>query len=121
MALLLFNLRGVPEDEADEVRALLIERDIDFYETSAGNWGISMPGLWLRNDADLEKAKDVLNAYQQQRFITSRENYLLLKRTGQQKTLLKAFAEKPLQYCAYLFAMFLVIYVSIKLLLELGL
>ena len=121
MTLLLFNLRGVPEDEADEVRELLAEQDIDFYETSAGNWGMSMPALWLRNVADLEKAQRALINYQQQRCLTSRENYLLSKKMGQEKTLLKAFIEKPFLYCAYLFAMVLVVYVSIRLLFELGL
>jgi hypothetical protein len=121
MTILLFNLRGVPEDEADEVRELLTEQDIDFYETSAGNWGMSMPALWLKDDTDLEKARQVLNVYQQQRFLTSRENYLQHKKSNQQKTLLKAFIEKPLLYWAYIFAMLLVVYVSIKLLFELGL
>jgi hypothetical protein len=121
MTILLFNLRGVPEDEADEVRELLTEQNIDFYETSAGNWGMSMPALWLKYDTDLEKARQVLNVYQQQRFLTSRENYLQHKKSNQQKTLLKAFMEKPLLYWAYIFAMLLVVYVSIKLLLELGL
>jgi hypothetical protein len=121
MTILLFPLRGVPEDEAEEVRELLTEQDIDFYETSAGNWGMSMPALWLRDDADLEKARHLLNAYQQQRFLTSREDYLQRKKSNQQKTLVKAFIEKPLLHWAYLFAMLLVVYVSIKLLLELGL
>jgi hypothetical protein len=121
MAILLFPLRGVPEDEADEVRELLTEQNIDFYETSAGNWGMSMPALWLRDDTELEKARQVLNVYQQQRFLTSREHYLQAKKAGQQKTLLKAFIEKPLPYCAYLLTIFLVVYVSIRLLFELGL
>ncbi|MEI6068846.1 MAG: DUF6164 family protein [Methylococcaceae bacterium] len=121
MTLLLFPLRGVPDDEADEVRELLTGQDIDFYETSAGNWGMSMPALWLRDAADFEKARNLLNAYQHQRFRTSREDYLQRKKANQQQTWLTAFKEKPLLYCAYLFAMGLVIYVSVKLLLELGL
>ena len=121
MTILLFSLRGVPEDEADEVRELLAEQNIDFYETSAGNWGMSMPALWLRDEGELEKAQHVLNAYQQQRFLTSRENYLQSKKAGQQKTFLKAFIEKPLLYCAYILTMLLVVYVSIRLLFELGL
>ena len=121
MTLLLFNLRGVPDDEADEVRELLTAQNIDFYETSAGNWGMSMPALWLRDATDLEKARPLLNAYQQQRFLTSRADYLQRKKANQQHTWLKAFKEKPSLYCAYLFAMGLVIYVSVKLLLELGL
>jgi hypothetical protein len=121
MAILLFSLRGVPEDEADEVRELLAEQNIDFYETSAGNWGMSMPALWLRDETELEKARHVLNAYEQQRFLTSRENYLHAKKAGQQKTFLKAFIEKPLLFCAYILTMLLVVYVSIRLLFELGL
>ena len=121
MTTLLFSLRGVPEDEADEVRELLTGQNIDYYETSAGNWGMSMPALWLRDDAQLEKARSLLNSYQQQRFLTSREHYLQLKQAGQQKTLLKAFIEKPLLYSAYVFTMVLVVYVPIRLLFEMGL
>lgn len=121
MAILLFSLRGVPDDEAMEVRELLTEQNIDFYETSAGNWGVSMPALWLRNNADLEHAQSLLNAYQQQRFITQRELYLQLKLSGQHKTLLKAFIEKPLLYGVYVLAMLLTIYASVKLLFDLGL
>lgn len=51
MSKLLFKLRGVPDDEADEIRALLAEKQIEYYETSAGNWGISLPALWLQDDS----------------------------------------------------------------------
>jgi hypothetical protein len=45
----------VPDDEAHEIRELLIDNDIDFYETSVGVFGISMPGLWLKNEEQLQK------------------------------------------------------------------
>ena len=45
MSKLLFRLRHVPEDEAEEVRALLEQNSIEFFETFAGNWGISLPAL----------------------------------------------------------------------------
>ncbi len=121
MSLLLFPLRGVPDDEADEVRELLTAQAIDFYETTAGNWGMSMPALWVKNAADVEKAKAVLSTYQQQRAISSRETYVQLKQEGLQQTFLKAFIAQPVLYCTYIFAMGLVIYVSIKLLFEVGL
>ncbi len=121
MALLLFPLRGVPEDEADEVRELLAEQQIDFYETSAGNWGVSMPGLWLRDDAELEKARQLIGHYQQQRYLTARQDYLQRKQLGQQKTLRQELIKRPLVYVAYLLAMGLVIYASVRLLFELGL
>lgn len=117
MSLLLFALRGVPDDEADEIRELLTEQRIDFYETPAGNWGVSMPALWLRNDTELVVAQLLLAAYQQQRAVTQRALYL----QQQPKTFLHAFIARPLLYSVYFLAMGLVIYASIRLLFELGL
>lgn len=121
MPIQLFPLRSVPEDEAAEVRELLTAENIDFYETTAGNWGISNPALWLKNNDDFEKAKILLQAYQQQRYNTQRENYLQKKQHGEQKTLLKAFLEKPLVFTGYLLIVGLIIYVSVKLVFEFGL
>lgn len=117
MSLLLFSLRGVPDDEADEIRDLLTEQDIDFYETPAGNWGVSMPAFWLRDESQLPTAQTLLSTYQQQRAITQRELYLQTK----PKTLWQAFIEKPLLYLVYFLAMVLVLYASIRLLFEFGL
>jgi hypothetical protein len=117
MSLLLFSLRGVPDDEANEIRELLTEQDIDFYETPAGNWGVSMPAFWLRNDSELATAQSLLNSYQQQRAITQRELYLQSK----PKTVLQAFVERPLLYAVYFLAMGLVLYASVRLLFEFGL
>ncbi|WP_421711891.1 DUF6164 family protein [Alcanivorax sp.] len=47
MTTLLLNLRRVPDDEADEVRALLEQNQILFYETAPSMWGISSGGIWL--------------------------------------------------------------------------
>ncbi|NOS89688.1 MAG: hypothetical protein HOP34_14310 [Methylococcaceae bacterium] len=121
MTVLLFSLRGVPEDEASEVRALLIQEAIDFYETSAGNWGMSMPALWLRDPSQLAHAQQLLKAYQQQRFVNAREQYLLAKASGQTPSAWQRFLETPLLYAAYLFALVMVAYVSVKFLFELGL
>jgi Family of unknown function (DUF6164) len=121
MAILLFSLRGVPEDEAYEVRQLLTENDILFYETSAGNWGISMPALWLPNETHLEKARRVLNHYQQQRHLTQRQLYLVHKQAGHHKTICDSFKEKPLLFTLYCLCMGLTIYISIRILMELGL
>jgi hypothetical protein len=117
MSLLLFSLRGVPDDEADEIRDLLTEQDIDFYETPAGNWGVSMPAFWLRNEAELATAQALLNAYQQQRVITQRALYLQTK----PKTLWQAFIDRPLLYLVYFLAIGLVLYASVRLLFEFGL
>jgi hypothetical protein len=121
MSVLLFSLRGVPDDEADEVRELLTEHDVDFYETPAGNWGVSMPALWLKSDDELIKARELLNSYQQQRAVTQRALYLQNKQSGQHKNFWQALRNHPLQYSVYFLAMGLVIYASIRLLFEFGL
>lgn len=116
MSLLFFSLRGVPDDEADEVRDLLTAHDIDFYETPAGNWGVSMPALWLKNEAQLETARALLNSYQEQRAIIQRTLYL-----QNNKTLWQSFKEKPSLYLVCCAAIALVLYASIRLLIDLGL
>ena len=77
MSKLLFKLRGVPDDEADEIRALLTEKQIEYYETSAGNWGISLPALWLQDDSRYSEAKELLDAYQIARTQRIRAEYAL--------------------------------------------
>ncbi len=120
MAVLLFSLRGVSEDEALEVRELLNQNAIDFYETSAGNWGISMPALWLKNDQELEKASTLLATYQQQRQLLQREKYRQLKQAGRQQTVFGVFRQRPLQFIAYLALIGMVLYFSVKLVLDMG-
>jgi hypothetical protein len=121
MAILLFSLRGVPEDEAYEVRELLTQHEINFYETSAGSWGISMPALWLSDKAEFAKARQLLDDYQQQRQMTQRQLYLQRKQAGEHKTLITSFVEQPLLFSIYLMTMGLILYISVKLLFELGL
>ncbi len=121
MAILLFCLRGVPEDEAFEIRDLLTHHEIDFYETNAGNWGVSMPALWLRDEWQLNQAKQLLKDYQHYRYTSQRDRYLKCKAEGEHKTLIQSFSQNPLSFSIYLVAIGLIVYVSIKLLFELGL
>jgi hypothetical protein len=67
MALLLINLRHVPDDEANEMRAVLEQHGIDFYETPPNRWGISAGGIWLRDDDQLDEARRLIAEYQEQR------------------------------------------------------
>jgi hypothetical protein len=121
MPTLLFRLTNVPEDEADEIRELLRSNEIDYYETSAGNWGISMPALWLIKDEDLFKAQQLLEEYQHQRLITQREKYLHLKKTGANISLISSIKKRPLQFIVYLGAILFILYISIKMVFEFGL
>ncbi|MBE2293186.1 MAG: hypothetical protein J0L89_12590 [Xanthomonadales bacterium] len=74
MAKLLFNLRQVPEDEADEVRELLTAHGVDWYETAPGLWGLGAPALWLRDADDYPRARGLLDGYQQARRDRARED-----------------------------------------------
>ncbi|GAB3484073.1 DUF6164 family protein [Marinomonas epiphytica] len=67
MATLVFRLKFVPDDEADEIRQLLAEHDIAFYETSAGRWQISMAGIWVKDKQQALLARQLINEDQQQR------------------------------------------------------
>lgn len=115
MAKLIFRLRNVPDDEADEVRALLQEHEFDFYETSPGNWGISMPGIWLRDEARLDEAKQLLLAYQQERALRVRQEYQALREAGQAPTMLDRFREDPMRFILYTAIIGVVAYISLTI------
>jgi len=121
MSTLLFSLRGVPEDEAEEIRDLLTIQNIDYYETSAGNWGISMPAIWLRDNDELENAQRLLHTYHQQRAITQREIYQQLKTDNKTKSWLGSIVENPARFFIYLGAIIFIFYIYIRMLSEFGL
>lgn len=120
MALLLFSLRQVPDDEAADIRELLEENHIDFYETNAGNWGISMPAIWLRDEQQHEQARLLINEYQELRRVTIQEEYARLKQAGESDTFFKNLLRYPAQTVLFIAAITLVLYVSIKLVFEFG-
>lgn len=113
MAVLLFRLNRVPEDEAAEVRALLDDNAIDYYETDAGRWGISLAAIWLRDEVQLQRARALLDAYQQQRFTRAREAYEAKRAAGELETLLGRALGNPLRFVLYLAAILLILYLSL--------
>lgn len=120
MSILIFQLRGVPEDEAQEVKELLTQNSIGFYETPPGNWGISNHALWLNDQSQLHEAKKLLADYQQQRQIRSREEYQRLLAEGKNKTILASFKEQPFRFVLYFILIFFVLYASVRLVQDLG-
>ncbi|WP_428353771.1 DUF6164 family protein [Methyloprofundus sp.] len=114
MALLLFSLRHVPDDEADDIRDLLAENTIDFYETNAGNWGISMPAIWLRDAQQHEQARLLIDDYQEQRRIFMQTEYDRLKQSGEAPTFFKNLWHYPAQTILFIAAIVLVLYLSPK-------
>lgn len=119
-AKILFRLNGVPDDEADDVRLLLTDNNIDFYETSAGNWGVSMPAIWLKDADDYTRARSLLDEYQEARTVRMRAEYERLKREGKYKTVIDAVKEKPLLFLVNLLVAVLVVYLSVRLVVDIG-
>jgi hypothetical protein len=118
MSKILFRLRNVPDDEAAEVRELLTSHHIDYYETSAGNWGVSMPALWVRDEHQFQEAKKLLDDYQEARSIRGREEYARLKREGRNKTALDSLQENPVLFIAYILIVLILLYLPFKLIME---
>ena len=120
MAKQIFRLRGVPEDEAEDIRALLAEHHFDFYETPGGNWGISMPALWLVDDDREETAKAVIANYQAERFSRVRAEYDQLKEEGRLPTMIDRFKENPGEFVFYLAGVVALIYFSVMPFIDAG-
>jgi len=114
MAKLLFRMRNVPEDEAEEVRQLLVEHSIETYETDAGNWGISLPAIWLHSDDDFDRAKTLLDNYQRERSIRIRAEYEELRSQGLHPSLLSTLREQPLKVIVYCLAIGVILYLSLS-------
>lgn len=117
----LFNLRGVPDDEAAEIRELLHNQGIDYYETPAGNWGISVHAIWLNDDSQVARAKLLLDQYQRERLTRAKVEYTQLQKEGKQRTVIDLIKENPLRFFAYLAVIAIILYFSTKPFIEMGL
>lgn len=114
MSRLLINLRHAPDDEIAEIRDLLHEHGIAFYETQAGPWGISAPGIWIEDDDQFARAKALLDDYQAERFREQHAAYERLRSAGQHRTFVQNLVEKPLQVIVYGLIIGLILYLSIS-------
>lgn len=120
MSTLLFSLRGVPDDEIIEITELLTAQNIDYYETTAGNWGISMPAIWLRDDSQREEAERILNEFHQLRVDTQREQYQQLEKEGKNQRFIDLLKANPLKIILSISMIALILYVSVKVVIEFG-
>ena len=114
MAKLLFRMRDVPDDEAEEVRELLTQNEIPFFETFAGNWGISMPGLWLVNEQQFDEARALLDEYQEARSTRVKSQYLWQREQGEIRTFWESFRAEPVRFSVYLGLAALVLILSLR-------
>ncbi len=96
MAKLLLNLRNVPDDEADDVRAMLDAARIAHYETPPSMFGISAGGIFVRDDAEIAEAKRLMADYQAQRRSRARAEYEAAVREGRAETFWSVLRAEPL-------------------------
>lgn len=94
MSTLVFKLRNVPDDEARDVRELLDSHRIEFYETTAGNWNIAMPGLWVQ-DEDVQRSRELIGDYQSARAVEQRQHYNEAAARGENPAWYAPFLTKP--------------------------
>ena len=78
MSVLIFRLNGVSDEEAADVRELLNDNQLAFYETDAGRWGLSIAALWLKDGDQLRQASYLLTEYQRQRENNAKINNSML-------------------------------------------
>ena len=120
MAAKLFKLRNVPDDEAEEIRQLLGQHEIAFYETPAGGWGVSVPAIWIHDGARLDEATRLVEGYQQERAIRAKADYQEMRAQGRQQTMLGKIRQQPVQFMVFLMFGVFIIYVTLAPFLHFG-
>ncbi len=113
MAKLLFRLGGVPEDEADEVRALLEEHDFECYETQEGRWKIGVAAIWIIDDSEFDAARRLIEALQKERYESLAEQRQIVQDRGFLGNLWHSFWYRPLQFLVYLIAIGIVLAITV--------
>ena len=120
MAKLIFKLKSVSYDEADDIKNLLTENRIAFYESPAGNWEISMHALWLNDDAQYTQAKKLIDEYQVKRNQHIRLETQQKIDQGEYETFIQRLFNKPIQFFIPLAIIIFILYLSIMPFLEIG-
>ncbi|WP_432210437.1 DUF6164 family protein [Marinobacter alkaliphilus] len=115
----LMNLRNVPDDEADDIRALFEEHEVSYYETPPSRWGISMGGFWVHDEAEAERARALLDDYQARRLQAQREDYLARCQRGE-TGLWYQFRRRPVTFLAALIAIAVILGLSLLPFIRLG-
>jgi len=98
MSHLVFKLNSVPEDEANEVRDLLDKHEIHFYETDSGRWGLGYAAIWMKNDEQLDKAKNLIQEYQVERYQKVNSEHKELEQSGEKISRISFFMHSPIKF-----------------------
>lgn len=108
MAVLLFRLNNVPDDEAQDIRALLGANNISFYETDAGFFRVGLDAIWLSDDSEAEQARELIRTYQIERTKNQQNNYALLVEQGAAPTFWQNFCAQPIRFVLLMLAIIFV-------------
>jgi hypothetical protein len=120
MAKLIFKLKSVPDDEAEDIKNLLTDNKIDFYETPPGNWKISVHALWVKDDGQSIQAKQLIDEYQLERGQRIRMETQQKIDNGEFETIFQRLLSNPVQSIAILAIILFILYVSIIPFLEMS-
>ena len=120
MAVRLFKLSNVPDDEAEDVRLLLSEHEILFYETHTGGFGVGTPAIWLHDDEQFDRATTLIDSYQKQRYEEKHAEYERQREEGRHTTFLDIFMQHPILVVVFLFVSLFILYASLSPFLNFG-
>lgn len=115
MAKILFKLRNVPDDEAQDVRKILESNNIEYFETSAGNWGVSLPALWISDTEHFDRARSLIDEYELDRSMTIKKEYEFSRKKGGTRTMWDSFVENPLRFSLYIALIGVVVLLSLQI------
>lgn len=113
MRQLLFNLQNVPEDEADDIRQILNDNRIVFYETQAGRWRIGLAAIWLPDKTQREEAEALIMQYQASRYEAAAYERDQLSEQGLLNAFIQNLYMEPLKVSAALLGIVVVLAISI--------
>lgn len=120
MSALIFRLRDVCDDEADEVRRLLDQHGFAYHETGAGFLGLGTAGLWLLDSDQKQAARALIDRYQAERSARLAADYQALCDAGQAETTWHRSLRHPVRTLFYLAGAAAVLYLVLAPFLMLG-
>lgn len=114
MSVLLFRIgHHVPDDELHEIRLLLNEQGIHWYETTSGYWRVGLAGIWLHDPEQEAEARALLEAYQQQRLERAQQEQATMQAEGNTPRFVDRLIRQPFRMLGVLLALLLIVLVSL--------
>lgn len=99
---------------------MLTQHHIDFYVTPHSHWGISAPIIWIEDELQLDRAKSLLDTFQEEWTQRERAAYAERIANKQQPTLIGTLLRHPLRVIALLLFAAIIAYFSTVPFIELG-